>query len=168
MAEEENKEEDFSIPEKEDDKNVFTPSMSSFVEQIITHKKLNRTYSGEIIALDKNYAKTSFPTTNEMRVDELGLVHSGFISAAADYAAVMAINQVNTVIIGSKISFLAPAKAGDIVIFEAKVKFEDLRKREIEVKGHINEIKIFQGTFHAVALEKHIFKTKIKNVKRVY
>lgn len=170
MAEEENQshEEDFSVQEKVGTQEELDSSLVSFTEHINTHKRINKTFSGKVVALEKSYCKVAFLTTNDMRVDELGLVHSGFVFSAADYAASIAVNEQNTVIIGSKVSFLAPAKVGDLVEIEARVKFEDLRKREIEVEGKINEIKVFQGTFHAVILEKHIFKTKIKNVKRTY
>lgn len=143
-------------------------SIISLSETLNIHKRSNKAYVGKVVALEKNYSKVHLITTNDMITDELGLVHSGFIFSSADYTAATAINEENTVIIGSKVSFLAPAKSGDMVEFEARVKFEDLRKREIEVIGKINDIKVFQGTFYAVVLEKHIFKTKIKNVKREY
>ncbi len=167
MAEEnETQEEDFS--NSLDSDHEQTGGTSSLGNALKTHKRVNSAFSGSIVALDENYAKLQLLTTNDMTTDDLGLVHSGFIFSAADYAAAVAINQENTVIIGSKVSFLAPSKVGDHVEFEAKVKFEDLRKREISVVGKINDIKIFQGTFYAIVLEKHIFKTKIKNVKREY
>lgn len=167
-AEKQSIEEDFSVPEETSTQEELDSSLTSFTDQIITHKRINKVFCGKVIGMENNSSKVTLLTTNEMSVDELGLVHSGFVFSAADYAAAVAINALNTVIIGSKVSFLAPAKVGDSIEFEAKVKFEDLRKREIEVVGKINEIKVFQGTFYAVILEKHIFKTKIKNVKRTY
>lgn len=169
MAEEhiQAQEEDFSST-IEDNAAPLEDTIVALSETLNIHKRSNKTYVGKIVALEKNYSKVNFTTTNDMITDELGLVHSGFIFSSADYAASVAINEENTVIIGSKVSFLAPAKNGDIVEFEARVKFEDLRKREIDVMGKINDIKVFQGTFYAVVLEKHIFKTKIKNVKRDY
>ena len=103
-----------------------------------------------------------------MVLDDLGLIHSGFIFGAADYAAAVAVNEPNVVIIGSRSKFLAPAKIDDLIEFEAKAKFEDSRKREIKVSGFINDIKVYEGLFQAVVLEQHIFKTKIKNAGRSY
>lgn len=159
--------EDFSSS-FEDTNNTLTHGLDSFADVLNTHQRTNSDLSGKIITLEKNYAKVNLLTTREMTTDELGLVHSGFIFSAADYAAAIAINEHNTVIIGSKVSFLAPAKVGDIVEYEAKVKFEDSRKREVSIVGKINDVKVFQGIFYAVVLEKHIFKTKIKNIKRNY
>lgn len=160
-------EEDFSAPLENNDAPTALDG-NSLENSLNTHKRVNSAFSGRVIALEENYAKVSLLTTHEMTTDELGLVHSGFIFSAADYAAAIAINAQNTVIIGSKVSFLAPAKVGDNIEYEARVKFEDLRKREINIVGKINDIKVFQGTFYAVVLDKHIFKTKIKNVKRQY
>lgn len=151
-----------------EDNNTLAVSINSFAEDLQTHQRTNSELSGKLVELEKNYAKVHLLTTNEMTTDELGLIHSGFIFSAADYTAAVAINEKNTVIIGSKVNFLAPAKVGDVVEYEAKVKFEDSRKREVSIIGTINDIKVFQGLFYAVVLEKHIFKTKIKNVKRNY
>lgn len=159
--------EDFSSS-LEDANNTLSQGTESFADVLNTHQRTNSDLSGRVMAIEKNFAKVNLLTTHEMTTDELGLVHSGFIFSAADHAAAIAINEHNTVIIGSKVSFLAPAKVGDMVEYEAKVKFEDSRKREISVIGKINEVKVFQGVFYAVVLEKHIFKTKIKNVKRSY
>ncbi len=160
-------EEDFST-QLEENAEQLTATDNSLSNLLKTHKRVNSAFSGSITALEENHSKVNLLTTKDMTTDELGLVHSGFIFSAASYAAAVSINQENTIIIGSKVSFLAPAKVGDNIEFEAKVKFEDLRKREISVIGKINDIRVFQGVFHAVVLEKHIFKTKIKNVKRKY
>ena len=62
-------------------------------------------------------------------------------------------------------NFFAPAKVGDLVNFEAKGRFEDARKREIKVIGMINEIKVFEGIFQAVILERHILQTQIDELQ---
>lgn len=158
-------EEDFSasMPKEE---GVALHGLDAMQERLHTHKRIKNTLSGNVIELEKGYAKVNLQTTPEMTIDELGLIHSGFIFSAADFAAAAAVNESNLVIIGSRTSFLAPAKINDLIEFEAKAKFEDSRKREITVTGKIKDIKIFEGTFHAVVLEKHIFKTKIKNAHR--
>lgn len=137
-------------------------------ENLQTHNKIKTNLCGSIVKLEAGYSSTTLLTTKEMSVDELGLVHSGFIFSAADYAAAVAVNEPNVVIIGSRSKFLAPAKVDDLIEFVAKAKFEDSRKREIKVTGHINDIKVYEGLFSAVVLEQHIFKTKIKNAGRKY
>jgi hypothetical protein len=56
---------------------------------------------------------------------------------------------------------------GDVVLFEAHAKFEDARKREVDVVGSINDIKVFEGTFTAVILPEHVLKLKLKRSKKV-
>ncbi len=137
-------------------------------EALKTHEKIKINLCGTILKLASGYSKTTLQTTKDMILDDLGLIHSGFIFGAADYAAAVAVNEPNVVIIGSRSKFLAPAKIDDLIEFEAKAKFEDSRKREIKVTGHINEIKVYEGVFQAVVLEQHVFKTKIKNAGRSY
>lgn len=158
-------EEDFSTEMPSED-GVALHGVDVMQERLRTHKRVKNTLSGNVIELEKGYAKVNLQTTEEMTIDELGLIHSGFIFTGADFAAAAAVNESNLVIIGSRTSFLAPAKLGDLVEYEAKAKFEDSRKREINVVGKIKEIKVFEGTFHAVVLDKHIFKIKIKNANR--
>ena len=166
--ENENIEEDFSNAFGNEEEGESLHSMNDKKEDLKTHTKIRSNLCGTILKLDTGYSKTTLITTKEMILDDLGLIHSGFIFGAADYAAAVAVNEPNLVIIGSRSKFLAPAKIDDLIEFEAKAKFEDSRKREIKVSGFINEIKVYEGIFQAVVLEQHIFKTKIKNVNRSY
>ena len=163
-------EEDFENEFQEpDDENTELDMYSEEIkDELKSHKKLRTSISGKIIFLEKGHSKTTLQTTKEMVVDDLGLIHSGFIFSGAEYAALVSINQENLVAIGSKCKFLAPAKEGDTIEFEAVAKFEDSRKREVKVTGHINDIKIFDGIFQIVILEQHILKTKIKNIVKNY
>jgi acyl-CoA thioesterase len=126
-----------------------------------THERIRMHLCGSIVDLKKGYAKVTLPCSKDMSVDNLGLIHGGFIFGAADFAAMAAVNEPTVVLIGSKTRFLAPAKIGDVVEFEAKAKFEDARKRDVEVIGKINDIKVFEGTFYTVVLEKHVLKLKL-------
>ncbi|MFK5882137.1 MAG: PaaI family thioesterase [Sulfurospirillum sp.] len=162
-------EEDFSEDINDEEENIFDENNHiEDEENLNTHQKIKKSLCGNVIFLEKGHSKTTLQTTNDMSVDTLGLIHSGFIFGAAEYAAVSAINEENLVIISSKTKFLAPAKNGDLIEFDAKAKFEDSRKREVKVIGEINEIKIFEGTYQAVVLENHILKTKLKNINKNY
>lgn len=134
-------------------------------ENLKTHQKIKNIYVGTLSLLSKNQSKVVLQTTNEMAVDEFGLIHNGFIFGAAEYAAVAAVNEEFIVIIGCRSKFFAPAKAGDIITFEAKGRFEEARKREIKVLGLINDIKVFEGIFQAVLLEHHILETKLDELQ---
>ncbi len=165
-SQEEDFENEFQEPDSENTElDMYSEEMK---DELNSHKKIRSSISGKITLLEQGHSKTVLQTTKEMVVDELGLIHSGFIFGAAEYAAIISINQENQVVVGSKNKFLAPAKEGDEIEFEAVAKFEDLRKREVKVTGHINEIKIFEGIFQIVILEQHILKTKIKNIPKNY
>jgi len=164
-----------NIPQTEENFDEFNDEeevtqISDFEERddLKTHTKVRSNLIGTIISLEKSKSKTTLQTTDEMKVDNLGLIHSGFIYGGAEYAAVVAVNEENLVVISSKVKFLAPAKSGDLIEFKAIAKFEDSRKREIKVVGEINEIKIFEGFFQAILLENHILKTKIKDINKDY
>ena len=129
-----------------------------------THTKIKKYLSGDIVTLKENYAQVKLSCSREMAVDEMGLIHGGFTFSAADFAAMAAVNDPYVVLIGAVSKFLAPVKVGDVVIFEAYAKFEDARKREVDVVGSINDIKVFEGKFDAVILPEHVLKLKLKGI----
>ncbi|WP_263832997.1 PaaI family thioesterase [Sulfurospirillum oryzae] len=145
--------------------DISLESTNFLNDDLKTHIKIKSTLVGNLTELSKNSAKVVLQTTHEMCVDEFGLIHSGFLFGSAEYAAVAAVNESNVVVIGCRSKFFAPAKVGDLVNFEAKGRFEDARKREIKVIGMINEIKVFEGIFQAVILERHILQTKIDELQ---
>lgn len=154
---------DFSTDDNED--NSLDDPGRFFNDDLVTHSKIKANFSGNLTELKKGQSKVALQTTNDMVVDEFGLIHSGFIFGSAEYAAVAAINEENIVIIGCRSKFFAPAKLGDIIEFEAKGRFEEARKREIKVIGKINGVKVFEGIFQAVLLEKHILQTKLDELQ---
>lgn len=133
---------------------------------IHSHNRVRTYLCGSVIEIKDNYARVSLATNADMGIDEDGLVHSGFIFSAADHAAHVAINKANTVLIAANVKFYAPIKVGDIALFEAQAKFEDSRKREVSVKGVLNDIKIFEGTFITVTLEEHALKKRVAYRKK--
>lgn len=134
-------------------------------EQLKTHPKLSENYAGTLLSISKNQATVTLKPTHDMTVDDFGLIHNGFIFGAAEYAAIAAINEENLVIIGSHTKFFAPVKLGDTIIFEAKGRYEEARKREVTVIGIINEVKVFEGVFQAVLLKQHILEAKIEDLQ---
>ncbi|RUM56177.1 MAG: PaaI family thioesterase [Nautilia sp.] len=131
--------------------------------ELNTHKKINQNLCGKLIELKENYAKVKLEATEEMAVDDLGLIHGGFTFAAADFCAMATINHPNVVLTNSQSKFLAPVKVGDIVIFESEVIFDDDKKQEIKVVAKINDIKVYEGIFDSVILKKHVLKLKISD-----
>lgn len=131
-----------------------------------THERINTVYSGEILKLESGYAKVILETTEVMRADEVGLVHGGFIFSAADFAAMVAVNEPNVVLASSNCLFLAPVRVGDSVTFEATEHQKEGRKRNVTVRGFVHEIKVFEGEFKTVITERHILRLDLlKNIE---
>jgi len=128
---------------------------------IATHERINADLCGEIILLERGYVETRLRTTPEMVADDIGLVHGGFIFSAADYAAMIAVNERNVVLVGSNCQFLSPVKFHDEVTFTARVRHKEGKKRNINVEGYVLDIKVFEGEFKTVVTERHVLKLKL-------
>jgi acyl-CoA thioesterase len=135
-------------------------------DALVTHIKINTAFSGEVVKLERGYAKVVLETIEVMRADDLGLVHGGFIFSAADFAAMAAVNEPNVVLASSSCLFLAPVRLGDSVVFEATEHQKEGRKRTVSIKGYVHDIKVFEGEFKTVITEHHILRLDLlKNIE---
>lgn len=126
-----------------------------------THNLINTYLCGEITKHEKGYVELELETENEMVVDDLGLIHGGFIFGAADFAAMAAVNERNVVLVASECQFLSPVKLGDKVLFKAQVRHQEGRKRNVHVKAYVLDIKVFEGEFMTVITERHVLRLKL-------
>ena len=124
--------------------------------KVNTHLNINTALCGKITKLEKNYAEVLLHTTQQMSADEQGLVHGGFIFGAADYAAMVAVNDPLVVLGSASSKFLAPVKVSDVVLFKGMVRVEKGRKKEVSVEAFVNEKLVFEGTFTTFVLDKHV------------
>jgi len=121
-----------------------------------THLKIDNSLNGNILKLEKDYAKVELKTIDSMRADEEGLVHGGFIFGAADFTAMASVNDPFVVLAKSETKFLAPVKVGQSVLFEGTITNSDGRKQSVEVSGMVGEVKVFTGIFYTVILSNHV------------
>ena len=126
-----------------------------------THELINSDLNGEIMKIEEGYVELRLTTTSEMVADDIGLIHGGFIFSAADYAAMLAVNEKNVVLVGSECQFLSPVKFHDEVNFIAKVRHKDGKKRNVHVAGYVLDIKVFEGEFKTVITDRHVLKLKL-------
>ena len=122
-----------------------------------THKLTSERLVGKPVRLEPGKAEVELLTTEEMAVDEYGLVHGGFTFGLADYAAMLAVNEPTVVLGKAEVRFLKPVKAGEKLTARAEV-IEDLGRKKLvkaEVFNEKNE-KVFEGTFHCYVLERHV------------
>jgi acyl-CoA thioesterase len=134
-------------------------------EQVLvkTHELVNQNLNGEIVTLEEGYVELRLVTIPEMLADKIGLIHGGFIFSSADYAAMLAVNEPNVVLVASDCQFLSPVKLHDEVNVIARVRHKEGRKRNVHVEAFVLDIKVFEGEFKTVITEKHVLKLKLLN-----
>ena len=128
---------------------------------INTHEAIDHELCGEIQKMELGYVELELTTTADMTADDMGLIHGGFIFGAADYAAMVAVNERNVVLVASECQFLSPVKLGDKVRVIAKVRHKEGRKRNVEVEAFVLDIKVFTGLFKTVITERHVLKLNL-------
>ncbi|WP_297440736.1 PaaI family thioesterase [Sulfurimonas sp.] len=148
MAENTNNEE-LEIEEYKDEKEPVA---------VQTHELVNQNLNGEIIKLEEGYVELRLTTISEMVADREGLIHGGFIFGSADYAAMLAVNKRNVVLVASDCQFLSPVKLHDEVKVIARVRHKEGRKRNVHVEAFVLDIKVFEGEFKTVITERHVLK----------
>lgn len=156
MTQEENHDEELDLDEyKSEDEQVV----------VQTHERINQDLNGEIIKLEQGYVELLLTTTADMVADDIGLIHGGFIFSSADYAAMLAVNEPNVVLVGSDCQFLSPVKFHDEVRIVARVRHKEGRKRNVHVEAFVLDIKVFEGEFKTVITERHVLKLKLLDEK---
>jgi len=121
-----------------------------------THDQINPSLCGSVVKLEPGFAEVVLHTCHVMRADEKGLVHGGFIFGAADYAAMCAVNDPHVVLGSATSKFISPVKVGDVVGCKATVFSEKGKKREVSVKAFVEGKRVFEGSFTAFVLERHV------------
>jgi acyl-coenzyme A thioesterase PaaI-like protein len=121
-----------------------------------THERTSERYVGRPVSLEEGRAVVELETTDEMAVDEHDLVHGGFVFGAADYAAMLAVNEPTVVLVGADTSFTAPTTVGDTIRATATVDGEaDGLVVECEVETDGGD-RVFVGTFECAVPEEHV------------
>jgi acyl-CoA thioesterase len=151
MSENKKHEDDLELEDYREDEQVL----------IKTHERINQDLCGEVIVIEKGYVETRLTTLPEMVADDIGLIHGGFIFSAADYAAMLAVNERNVVLVASDCQFLSPVKFHDEVNVVARVRHKEGRKRNVHVEAFVLDIKVFEGEFKTVITERHVLKLKL-------
>jgi uncharacterized protein (TIGR00369 family) len=125
--------------------------------EIYTHLLAHNPLLGTPIKIiDGKLAIVKLVAIENMVVDESGLVHGGFTFGLADYAAMLAINDPNVVLSSANVRFTSPVKRGDIMMAEAKVVEESMRKRVVKVEVKVDKDTVLSGNLICYVLEKHV------------
>lgn len=121
-----------------------------------THLGIDRGLCGQPVALGPGTATVRLETTGAMAADDKGLVHGGFVFGAADYAAMLAVNDDKVVLGSADTRFTAPVRVGETVVLVAERKSLRGRKHKVFVSGMVGERQVFEGTFVAYVLDGHV------------
>ena len=122
----------------------------------VTHKKIDSSLYGRALSLEDNFCTLELKTDERMVADDFGLVHGGAIFAAADYAAMLAVNRPNVVLGSATSQFIKPVVVSDVVHFEAKVVAEQGKKRYVSVEASVTGENVYVGEFVCFDLDKHV------------
>jgi acyl-coenzyme A thioesterase PaaI-like protein len=121
-----------------------------------THPAIDTNLCGEIASLEEGRAVVRLSTLPAMAADHRGLVHGGFVFGAADYAAMLAVNDPNVVLGAADLRFLAPVTVGQTVQCTAFISESSGRKRRVDVSCSVGDRVVAKGTLTAFVLEKHV------------
>jgi acyl-coenzyme A thioesterase PaaI-like protein len=123
-----------------------------------THLKIDQTLCGRPEALAPGQASVVLDTAAPMVVDGQGLIHGGFVFGAADYAAMLAVNDPNVVLGAANVRLLARVRLGEQIRANARVVEESGRKREVEVEvvRTSDAVVVLRGSFTCFVLDQHV------------
>jgi len=120
-----------------------------------THPSIDASLCGVIVELGPGVAEVELRTDARMAADPQGLVHGGFVFGAADYAAMLAVNDPNVVLGSATVKFTAPVRVGETVLVRAQTS-QTGRKREVTVVAHVQTTPVFNGSFTCFVLDGHV------------
>ena len=125
-----------------------------------THLAIDHRLCGHVREIGTDRSSVELLLLEEMRADASGLVHGGFIFGAADYAAMLAVNDPNVVLGSAEVRFKRPSRVGDTLAFEATVESADGRKRTVAVVGKGTDgAEVFLGRFVCFVLDTPALRT---------
>ena len=124
--------------------------------EVNTHEKADPRLLGTLVLLEKGTAVVELTATEEMAVDDRGLVHGGFTFGLADYAAMLAVNDPLVVLGSADVKFTAPVKVGESMVATGVVEAVDSRRRDVSVEVSVGEKVVLKGTMACYVLQRHV------------
>jgi acyl-coenzyme A thioesterase PaaI-like protein len=121
-----------------------------------THQQVRPELCGVVRSRHGDVAEVHLQLTEDMRADDTGLVHGGFIFGAADFAAMACVDEPTVVLASAEVSFTKPARVGEVLVFHARVASSAGRRRHVEVDAFCRDAKVFSGSFACVVPSRHV------------
>lgn len=124
--------------------------------EIKTHNKISRELCGVPLETAVGFSRVGFTATDDMIVDERGLIHGGFVFGLADHAAMIAVNDPNVVLASANIKFVKPVRIGDRLEAKAVVQNSGKKKQTVYVIVKRGETEVCTGEFICAVLNRHV------------
>ena len=125
-------------------------------------KNIKKRFGYELLALEEDYAKVLVDLDKVQTLDESDTVFEAEIYKAANFSALASINEKGYFVVSAYIDFLSQIDVNSkSIYFEANALHNSLGKRQVEVKGFIDDIAVFQGDFSVLKLD-HRSNIKLK------
>ena len=101
--------------------------------------------------------KVRLMTSDEMRIDDRGLVYGGYTFCLADYANMLTVRHQDPVsfLSSARVKYIAPVQVGQEMVAEAELLGRNGRYYKVRVTVNTDR-KVFEGEFTNIALNKHI------------
>jgi acyl-coenzyme A thioesterase PaaI-like protein len=126
-----------------------------------THTRANPGLVGTVETLeDDRYASTRLVATDDMAVDDHGLIHGGFTFGLADLAAMVLVNHPNVDLANAEIRCLAPVKVGDEMVAEASLVCKEENRSKVHVKVRVGDQNVAEGDFDCVVTRRHVLERR--------
>ncbi len=126
-----------------------------------THRNILQNHGYELLALFQGYAKVRFKPGSGEILPGRRTLYEGSIYSCANFAAIAAVNTEGMFVISAKNAFLNPIKEEEEILFEANVTTNSSGKKEVNVKGSVNDLEVYQGEFVLMKLdERSVLRTK--------
>jgi len=125
-----------------------------------THLRADPSLLGTPVRVeDGKLAVVELVATQEMAVDDAGLVHGGFTFGLADYAAMLAVNDPYVVLGSSEVRFTAPVKVGDLMRATANVEGVEGKRRDVGVEVSVDGRTVLKGRMTCFVLPGHVLQS---------
>jgi acyl-coenzyme A thioesterase PaaI-like protein len=124
--------------------------------EVNTHEKADARLLGTPILLEKGTAVVELTATEEMTIDNRGLIHGGFTFGLADYAAMLAVNDPLVVLGSADVKFTAPVKIGERMTATGVIDAVKGRRRGVSVEVSVGEKVVLEGTMACYVLQRHV------------
>lgn len=121
-----------------------------------THVRIDHRLCGDPVSWGEGTATTRFRATDDMAVDDEGLVHGGFVFGLVDHAAMLAVGDPNVVLGSAEVRFTAPVRVGDEVVATATRTEHRGKKHVLAVSARVGETEVLAGTMTAFVLDRHV------------